>query len=314
MPDNETKRPLVTFAVLSYNQERFIEEAVRAALDQDYPNLEIIISDDCSTDKTFEYARKIVERFGGARDVVLNRNEENLGLISHVNKVNDISNGELIVIAAGDDISFPNRTTRIVEEWKLHPNCKSFHSSVVKIDEDGNKGSVWKTTRAGTASIADFIERDIVIGATQAWSRELHDYFGPIRSLNAREDRIIATRAALKSGVRFVDEPLVFYRTTGISHNNYGVSSENRAATEAQLMINELAQGVSDAFKVFGNDPIMLSKIERFASNGLIRVFDRVNRSRRFRTYVYLAGTTVLQYGKFLSKSLLRRVVRQTNL
>ena len=44
--------PLLTFALFSYNQENYIRQAVEGALAQDYPRLEIIISDDCSQDET----------------------------------------------------------------------------------------------------------------------------------------------------------------------------------------------------------------------------------------------------------------------
>ena len=48
---------LVSFLVIAYNQERFVREACEAALNQDYPNLEIIFSDDASTDATYTTAQ-----------------------------------------------------------------------------------------------------------------------------------------------------------------------------------------------------------------------------------------------------------------
>ena len=47
-------KPLLTFAVGAYNQERFIREAVESAFAQTYSPLEIVLSDDCSRDRTFE--------------------------------------------------------------------------------------------------------------------------------------------------------------------------------------------------------------------------------------------------------------------
>lgn len=54
MPDNVTDQPLVTFALFAYNQEQYIREAVEGAFSQTYKPLEIILSDDCSRDRTFE--------------------------------------------------------------------------------------------------------------------------------------------------------------------------------------------------------------------------------------------------------------------
>ncbi len=47
-------KPLVTFMLRTYNHERFIREAVRSALTQTYSPLQVVISDDCSQDRTFE--------------------------------------------------------------------------------------------------------------------------------------------------------------------------------------------------------------------------------------------------------------------
>ena len=52
--------PLVSFGIITYNQEQFILDTLKGAVSQEYDNMEIIVSDDNSTDKTFE----IVESFG----------------------------------------------------------------------------------------------------------------------------------------------------------------------------------------------------------------------------------------------------------
>jgi glycosyltransferase involved in cell wall biosynthesis len=54
-------KPLLTLAMFAYNHERFIAEAVRGALRQTYSPLEIIISDDCSTDRTFEIIQSEIQ-------------------------------------------------------------------------------------------------------------------------------------------------------------------------------------------------------------------------------------------------------------
>ena len=57
------ERPLVTFALFAYNQERYIREAVEGAFAQTYEPLEIILSDDCSTDRTFEIMQEMVANY-----------------------------------------------------------------------------------------------------------------------------------------------------------------------------------------------------------------------------------------------------------
>ena len=103
-------KPLVTFAVIAYNQERFIREAVEGAFAQTYSPLEIILSDDGSSDKTFDVMQALVAKYDGPHHVMLNRNSKNLGLAGHVNHIMERATGDIIVLAAGDDISRPERT------------------------------------------------------------------------------------------------------------------------------------------------------------------------------------------------------------
>ena len=65
------ERPLICFGLLAYNQEPFIREAVEGALAQTYAPLEIILSDDCSTDRTFEIMQETVAAYRGPHKVVL---------------------------------------------------------------------------------------------------------------------------------------------------------------------------------------------------------------------------------------------------
>jgi glycosyltransferase involved in cell wall biosynthesis len=103
-------RPLVTFALFAYNQEKFIREAVEGAFAQTYEPLEIILSDDCSTDQTFEIMQEIAANYVGLRIIILNRNSRNLGVAAHFSEIVERASGEFVVIAAGDDISLPMRT------------------------------------------------------------------------------------------------------------------------------------------------------------------------------------------------------------
>ena len=111
------KKPLVSFIIFSYKQEKFIRDAIRGALAQTYEPLEIIISDDCSPDNTFTIIEEETASYAGPHKVILNRNETNLGLPEHMNKVLKMARGEFIVENAGDDISCPHRTSVLVKRW-----------------------------------------------------------------------------------------------------------------------------------------------------------------------------------------------------
>ena len=97
--------PLVSLCILTYNQERYIRETVEGTLSQDYQNLEIIISDDNSTDSTFQIIKEISDCYLGPHRLIINQNNSNLGIVEHVNKVIfDLSHGAYIMLSGGDDV------------------------------------------------------------------------------------------------------------------------------------------------------------------------------------------------------------------
>src|SRR6056297_3729012 len=95
-----TDRPLVTFAVIAYNQERYIREAIEGAFAQTYHPLEIILSDDCSSDRTYQIMKEMAAAYDGPHKVVLNRNEPNLGVVPHIDRVMNLVRGDFIVVNA----------------------------------------------------------------------------------------------------------------------------------------------------------------------------------------------------------------------
>jgi len=222
MSKSDNQRPLVTFAVIAYNQEKYIREAVEGALAQSYSPLEIILSDDCSSDKTFQIMQSMAAEYDGPHIIRINRNQSNLGLIAHVNKMFEFATGDWIVASAGDDISLPIRTQRIVEMFQASEGAMLIHSNVIKIDERGNDIDEWiPPIVSKKMSIEDIAKpNNLYIGASGAWSKDLYHRFGPIKYSLVYEDLIFGFRAALNDSICYINEPLVRYRV------NVGISAK----------------------------------------------------------------------------------------
>lgn len=215
-------RPLVTFALLTYNQEGLVHSAIQAALAQTYSPLQIIISDDASRDATYEVIEREVAGYDGPHSIVLNRNPHNLGISSHINKVMELAQGELIVAAAGDDISLNDRVEKLVTAWAgTGYKVDSLHSAVRRMMVDGEELDIWMSPDYQGATPAEFIRKNIIVGASHAWTKRLFDHFGPLDRQLVREDRVIGFRASIAGGVHYIDEPLVRYRLGGVSNNNF---------------------------------------------------------------------------------------------
>ena len=118
----DRENPLITFALFAYNQEQIVHQAIEGAFSQTYSPLEIILSDDCSSDRTFEIMERMTSAYQGPHKVILNRNQKNLGIGRHYNKIMEMAHGEIKVGAAGDDISLPERTQITWEVFRDNPD------------------------------------------------------------------------------------------------------------------------------------------------------------------------------------------------
>ncbi len=256
------KRPLLTFAIVAYKQEDFLREAVRSAFAQTYSPLEIILSDDCSPDGTWNIFQEMAAAYKGPHRVVLNRMKTNVGLASHVNSVVELARGELLVAAAGDDISLPQRTEQVYCAWaRSDGRAMSITSPAIKIDTSGKQtGEVIRGRRRHTASLVGRAKYACwaVIGCSHAWHRRVFEFFGPLQPYVFAEDRAIEFRSWALGTVAEVEEPQVLYRVHG---TNMAALRSDASASENRKMHLKLLKAQTPMFEQFRVDlRVMLDK------------------------------------------------------
>jgi glycosyltransferase involved in cell wall biosynthesis len=215
-------RPLVTHFLYGYRQERTIRAAIEGVLAQTYTPLEIILSDDASPDGTYRIMQEMAEAYRGPHRVVLNRNPKNLGIARHVERIMELASGAFIVESAGDDVSLPERTERLVAAWLASGRrAHAVHSEKQDVDADGAllPFAPREDILAGITPLQMLRKKHIMVGAMLAWSREVYDRFGPISDVASFHDYPICFRALLLGEVAYVPEPLVLYGTAGVSRH-----------------------------------------------------------------------------------------------
>ncbi len=198
--------PSMSFLMITYNQEKTIEQALKSALAQDYPNLEIIVCDDCSKDKTFEIATKIATDYHGPFKIILQRNDPNLGIGANFHKAFTLASGEWLFMAAGDDVSTPDRCRAVAEGIRQFPDALAFGSNYEVIDGDSRSlGFSQPEHRLGP-------------GAVIAWHRSVFTSFSPLGKELKVEDAPLYPRVFLLGGT-YVKLPQVTlqYRMDGHS-------------------------------------------------------------------------------------------------
>ena len=135
--ENENQ-PLVSIGLPIFNGEKELSVALDSLIGQDYTNLEIIISDNASTDGT----SKICEEYVGKDDrIKYSRLEENIGAALNFNQVFERSSGKYFMWAAHDDQHKKSFVRECVEEMMRFPNAVACHAQTAQYikKEEGEK-------------------------------------------------------------------------------------------------------------------------------------------------------------------------------
>jgi glycosyltransferase involved in cell wall biosynthesis len=263
-------RPLVTFALFAYNQEKYIREAVEGAFSQTYSPLEIILSDDCSSDRTFEIMEEMAREYKGPHLVKVRRNDFNIGTALHVQTVFNSSRGQLFIVAAGDDISMPDRTEALASMWvkERRPDCLIHSGRVTFTDRDPGKSNYIPADAKGEGDhvLRHFADAYWLPAAapTCAYSRSVFECFPPLFGGSIIEDAPLFLRAALIGKYLKCDRPLVRQRLSDDqSGSGYRISRPekwNRFIQSKQVAFRNMQRDLS-ALSHRRDDPL-LDKIE----------------------------------------------------
>lgn len=205
-------RPSVSILLLCWKDERFIREALDGALAQTVP-CEIIVSNDCSDDRTFAIAQEIVASYSGPHRVSVRRNARNVGVAEHVNVAVPLTTGDIVVMMAGDDIAYPQRVAATLEAFARDPEVMIVGSGFDGIDEEGKPHPLRFRERPEPFGLDEYVRAGRLIGllgATIAFRREVFDRFGPI--VGPIEDNALSLRGALLGTCRQLSQKLIQYR------------------------------------------------------------------------------------------------------
>lgn len=121
------KKPLVSVLIVSYNQEEFINECIDSVLEQNYENIEIIISDDASNDKTPSILEKYLEKYPDK--IKINLSKKNQGITGNCNSALALCGGDYIALLGGDDYMMKDKISTQVNFMLNNLKCTlSYHN------------------------------------------------------------------------------------------------------------------------------------------------------------------------------------------
>ena len=130
-------KPLVSIIIITYNSSKWVIETLDSAITQTYPNTEIIITDDCSTDDTLSVCRSwINEHKESGKIIKVVESSKNTGTTGNHQRGFDAAHGEWIKCIAGDDILAPTAIESYVQYITEHPEVRHLRACAVHFSGD----------------------------------------------------------------------------------------------------------------------------------------------------------------------------------
>lgn len=180
--------PLVSVVVVTYNSANTVTETLDSIVNQTYKNIELVISDDCSTDNTIKLVANWIEnnqnRF--IRTILVS-NEKNEGTVRNLNRGIKCSTGQWIKSIAGDDKLFENAIAEYILFVNTYKDCKMCISGVelfstqnipIKKLSKEYDNYLKQTDVSLEKQKTQIIKKMLFPGPTYFYSKELYDVVG----------------------------------------------------------------------------------------------------------------------------------------
>lgn len=228
--------PKISVLLPVYNAEAFIAESIQSILDQTEPDFELLVIDDCSTDRSLE----IIESFHDPR-IILRKKKSNSGYTESLNWGLDKARGKYIARMDADDISLPQRFEKqllFLEQNQPIAICGTdaiVQGSKLKFNYPEEPEKVWVNLLLGSSLI-----HPTIMGRTEVFKQFKYDI-----TKEPAEDYDLFTRLAARGKpLANLAEPLLIYRV----HNNQISNVQN------QKQVESAQQSMFRMFRLFDYD------------------------------------------------------------
>lgn len=237
----------VAFIIPCRNKAAYdVEGTIKSVLSQTYTPMEIVISDQGSTDATPQIIERLVAEYKGPNAVTVlqcphTEYKGMAGFNAHINWIHDQVDADIFIFTSADDINHFERATKVMEAFEAHPEADYVGTCVQYTNPDGTivgvTGFPWLESRFITPD--EVVDKRVGGSASGAWKRTFYER----HRLENHEspDVVLPFMASLEGGFYFIADPLYAY----IYHadpENTGMEGRIKAARniEESMQANEL--------------------------------------------------------------------------
>lgn len=247
------EQPLVSVLIACYNHDRYIEECIESVQAQTYPNIELLVVDDGSRDKSVEVIERLQKKYGF--DFIA---QQNHGLPRTLNSMIARCRGTLITPFGSDDVMLPERIEKQVRHLQGKPEVGICAGNIEGIDEYG--APLAKQPR-GAAERMDFAAAFMhrpPFAPTLLFRREALEAVGGFDEHIPLEDLLIALKVAHAGYyIDTIEDVLVRYR----------MHSSNTSANKEFMVLNVLK-----TYDVFAEHPLHQAARAKYINSTLLKL------------------------------------------
>jgi glycosyltransferase involved in cell wall biosynthesis len=215
--------PLVTVICLCYNQEKFVREALESVFNQTYSNIQLIVVDDASTDRSRGEIKKALNDHPEVPFISLT---ENKGNCKAFNTALSLIKGEFVIDLAADDILLPERIKEGVEQLQKFGKEYGIHFSDAEIISEEGMHLGFHSDRFPHNSIP---EGDVYIEVIKRYFISPPSVMMRKEVLDAYEDFDLWVRASRNFKFTYSSKPLVKKREV---HSSLGKQQFKRSGEQ----------------------------------------------------------------------------------
>ncbi len=240
------KLPLVSVLVPSYNHEFYIEECLNSIINDDYPNKEIIIFDDGSSDNSVSIVKAWINEnetnFSGR---ILLRTCQNKGLTKTLNEMIKEASGEFITLVASDDYLLSGGINKRVDYLLKHKDQLAVFADCMVVDKQGNvlsKSGISEFHKGRKKYLNDkyllkyeLIFRWCVPGPVFLARKKVYEEVGFYDEKLIVEDWDFYLRMSKSNVLGFLDATVACYRIHS-TNTSMGTSGKSKEYTESMLL------------------------------------------------------------------------------